>query len=270
MEVGTSCVSTETVDDDKNDHRGSSMISKEMVPCKLMFFFFNGAFGALTPFTSLFYVSSGLTVSSMGLSNGIGNASAMLAGPLWGALIDSSKHRKLIAAILFILITALEMSKPWIFLAVADIRTNNTCHNTTNRSISDDIITLQKGMRFKSVNQYSPDVSNDAYKIPRVSDSDDSSGANISGTMSKSDFNELHKNNSKCKVHTRVANPSSVFHVVLISGIVTSITFSGFVTYLEGVVVNVVYSRNTEMSYGQQKVFAPVGWAVGTFVAGRC
>ena len=167
-------------------------INKEMIPCKLFFFFFEASFGALVPFINLFYVSSGLTAATMGLSNGVGNCCALIAGPLWGALIDSTRYKKTIASFLFLTSTAIEVSKPWIIVSVANA-TVAPANSTVNISRKRDLM------------------------------------------------------------EAVVNNPGTVFYTVMFLGALASIVFAGLVTFIEGLIVNIVFSRE-KVSYGEQKV----------------
>jgi len=66
-----------------------------------------------------------------------------------------------------------------------------------------------------------------------------------------------------------VGNQTQVFIGLMISGILSSIFYSGVMSYTEGTTVKVIYSRKgTKPSYGAQKVLAPIGFAVGSFIAG--
>ena len=67
-----------------------------------------------------------------------------------------------------------------------------------------------------------------------------------------------------------ISNPTPVFVGLLLSGIVSSIFYSGVMSYTEGTTVKVIYSRSgSKPSYGAQKVLAPIGFAVGNFIAGE-
>lgn len=59
-----------------------------------IFWLFNGAFGILAPFTTLYYARLGISGWRLGLLTAIPAITALLTGPLWGSIADSrSAHR---------------------------------------------------------------------------------------------------------------------------------------------------------------------------------
>ena len=63
-------------------------------------------------------------------------------------------------------------------------------------------------------------------------------------------------------------NPIMVLYAVTVNGILASIAIAGLITFMEGAVIKTVFTRKTTYSYGEQKVFGPIGKAIGTFIAG--
>ena len=190
-------------------------INLEMLPCKLAFFFNSASVGSVFPFLNLFYVSSGLTASKAGLCSGIENCFSMIAVPLWGAVIDSTKYHKLLLIILGLATALTKFSKPWVVMFVSKVESSEICfHNSTNVS----------------------------------------------------SFNEI--TNSTCEPTHHLMNPGELFCGLVISGVLSSIFYSGMMSYTEGTTVKVIFTRGTKQSYGAQKLFAPIGFAVGSLLAG--
>lgn len=202
---------TEKVEDEK-----FLCFTKELIPCKLLFFTLDASFSSLFSFLGLYYLSSGLTVTQLGLINGIGSGFSLIAHPLWGGLVDSAiKHRTLLLISLTIGTTVLEFGKPWVVMFFSKTETIYKCigNNTVVHS------------------------------------------AMLNAT-------------ANCTSHAKLLNPDTVFYAAAINGVFSSIVISGLMTYLEGAVIKTVFTRKKEHSYGEQKVFGPIGMALGSFVAG--
>lgn len=65
-----------------------------------------------------------------------------------------------------------------------------------------------------------------------------------------------------------ITNPDTLFYAVVINGVISSFFISGLICFVEGAVIKTVFTRKTPQSYGKQKVFAPIGIALGTFLSG--
>ena len=183
--------------------------SKELLPCKLLFFFADGAIGAFAPFYSLFYKSSGLSAASIGLKSAISGCFCLVLGPAWGAMLDTKNDRVCLSVVLFFGMVLMNSSTPWIIMALPNATHTNNTNTSTIHNFGDE---------------------------------------SYSETLRK--------------------DPHILFCVVVAIGLISDIFSVGFTTYIEGVIVNVVYTRKTKPSYGQQKVFGPIGFAIGSLVTG--
>ena len=67
-----------------------------MIPNKLYYFTFFGAIGCLFPFLAIYFKQLGLTPTEIGLVSAVRPLVGFLSGPLWGALADKYKIRKII------------------------------------------------------------------------------------------------------------------------------------------------------------------------------
>ncbi|XP_064644661.1 major facilitator superfamily domain-containing protein 6-like [Lineus longissimus] len=81
-------------------HKGCSCcknctINRHMFPVKLFYFFFFGARGAVTPYMSIYFKQLGLSPDQIGLVSGMRPIVGFASGPLWGALADRYKIRKM-------------------------------------------------------------------------------------------------------------------------------------------------------------------------------
>ena len=77
---------------------------------------------------------------------------------------------------------------------------------------------------------------------------------------------EEHKKNCTSSVH--LLNPNTLFYAAAVNSVLSSIFFSGLLCYIEGAIIKTVFTRKREHSYGEQKVFGPIGFGLGSFVAG--
>lgn len=188
--------------------------TKELIPCKLLYFTLDAGFSSLFSFLGLYYTTSGLTVAQLGLMNGIGCGFALLAHPLWGAFIDTTiKYRTLVFILLNVSTTILEFGKPWVVIFFS--KTLDDCMG--NKTIVQSV---------------------------------------------------LYSDGTNCTTHRTLLNQNTVFYAASVNCALSSIGVSGLTTYIEGVVVKTVFTRKTEHSYGKQKVFGPIGMAIGSLASG--
>lgn len=71
-----------------------------------------------------------------------------------------------------------------------------------------------------------------------------------------------------CVTQREVTNPNEVFAGLVVGGVLASIFYSGVMSFTEGTTVKVIYSRASKPSYGKQKFFAPIGFAIGSLISG--
>ena len=63
-------------------------------------------------------------------------------------------------------------------------------------------------------------------------------------------------------------NPDTLFYAVCINSLVSTLCFCGAMAYTECVIIKVVFTRSKGYTYGEQKVFGPIGAGLGVFLAG--
>ena len=113
-------------------------INKEMLACKLIFFFHNAGFRCLNSFKGLYYLSFGIGVDMVGLSASIVGISQLAWFPFWGMLIDFiSKSREIFITVVVLLATFSNFSIPWLLQMVAETKRTTICTNATNGTSND-------------------------------------------------------------------------------------------------------------------------------------
>ena len=75
-------------------------IHLDMIPTKIMYFFWGGLIGTFPVYLNPFFVSMGITESKTGVITGTSFAVTSLTGPLWGVLTDYTGHQKVILTII--------------------------------------------------------------------------------------------------------------------------------------------------------------------------
>ena len=120
-------------------------IDREMLSCKLIFFFHNAGFKCLNSFKSLYYLSFGIGIDKVGLSSSIVGISQLLWFPLWGMLIDFiSKRRQTFITVVVLLATFTNFSIPWLLQAIAEHEIITICTNTTNATLRHNSTCISK------------------------------------------------------------------------------------------------------------------------------
>lgn len=200
--------------------RQKCSINNQMLPSKLTYFILDGSMGCITPFINLFYVSNGLTSAQAGLINGIGNCFALIISPIWGAITDSTKHRKRLCIFFCLAYCISTFLKPLVTNMVSVKQKRITCTHNGN-------------------------------------------------TTSSIQFKPVQTSSRTCVTSYVTTNVDDLFYAAVAIGIVASVFYNGILTYCEGTIIKVVYTREKETSYGAQKLFSPIGFAVGNFITGH-
>ncbi|XP_070547026.1 major facilitator superfamily domain-containing protein 6-like [Ptychodera flava] len=70
-------------------------INKRLLPSKLFYFFFFGGLGSVFPYMTIYFKQLGLDPMRIGLLSGIRPFIGFLSGPIWGAVADRYRTRRL-------------------------------------------------------------------------------------------------------------------------------------------------------------------------------
>ncbi|XP_077996978.1 major facilitator superfamily domain-containing protein 6-like [Glandiceps talaboti] len=71
-------------------------INTRLLPSKMFYFFFFGGIGALFPYLTIYFKQLGLDPLRIGLLSGIRPFIGFLSGPIWGAIADKYRKRRLL------------------------------------------------------------------------------------------------------------------------------------------------------------------------------
>lgn len=187
-------------------------LRKDMIPCKLLFFFMDASGSCFWNYLTLFLISIGLTVTQAGAILGLGGGLLLFLGPFWGILIDSIKRNHVpLFMSLSLITTAVHFWCPWFASWVTETEYIVQCqHNSTGLNGSD----------------------------------------------------------SNCTHLAQLANQNMLFVAFLLNAVINTVFMAGLGCYTEGIVMKRVFNGNSDETYGEQKAFGPIGYAIGSFLAG--
>lgn len=144
----------------------------------------------------------------------------------------------------------LECSKPWVITWISKTKIVSTCSNTSllfhalnNSSLIEHDDSLQMGITsllFYDINSNKDNV----FLL-----NNNSSGSN-------------------CTHHVQLLNQKIVFYTAAAHWLLCSSVCAGLITVLETTVLERISSMKRAHSYGEQKVLAPIGSALGSFLSG--
>lgn len=120
---------------EEEDEKKILCFSTEMIPCKLLYLVRDMGFGTFSMFVNLLYIEGGLSVTNVGIMNGVLHLFALFSGPLWGSVIDSLKtHKSRVFVLVFIALgTSIStFSRPFVVRYVGKTAANVSCANTTS------------------------------------------------------------------------------------------------------------------------------------------
>jgi len=206
------------------------LVDVEMIPTKLTFFLTDGYYGSIMPFMNVFYRDVGLTVTQAGIISGISMLVSSFFNPLWSALADATGFRRAVFTIMCIGSAVTVFSMPWVEKAVADIDYSSNYTNT-------------KSYKYFQVPSYNSDMS--------------SHGSVLSSNGSHPTPQPHH-----------LKNRQTLFYVMLCLNTVAWIFFTSVRCYVDGIVTNVVNTAVPTRSYGSQRVFSTLGYALLNFLTG--
>ena len=207
---------------------------KDLIPAKLAYFSFYGFVGITFPYLNAFFVDIGLSVEQAGYINGFRTLFPLVTSPLLGLLADYTKKRKLILEILLILTVLIYFSVPWLAsLFMKEKPSSNT--------VSENVTYANMTHNHKTYTH--PNYTNEDYRI------------------------DILKNMTVMESNKESSN-QQLFAIIFCWGILLGITGFPTIGMIDQIVMQRVSDYEKETSYGIQRLFAPVGYTVGTFLTG--
>ena len=146
--------------------------------------------------------------------------------------------------------TGIEFSKPWVAMLVSRYETVTRCTNeTAPLNFTQDHNTPAVGLTQPMYAIFNPLSTVDITAI--------------------GSFNHTTSNSTQvCHTTTKLINPGVLFYAVAANGLISSFLCAGMMSYTEAAIIKTVFTRKKTYSYGEQKVFGPIGSAVGALMAG--
>lgn len=179
----------------------------------------------------------GLTTSEAGFISGISYISYAISAPIWGTFADQSGHRKIILILICIGYSASVFSLPWI---AGVVRTsiheeqfgNRTYTNLYNRTLA-------------------------------ATNETDSCGNTLGNNSLNSDAAI-----SPCETITLTPFSNNLFYSMFILLFIAKSFLSPLLDFTDAMVINVIKNMETKASYGTQRMFGSLGYAVATLISG--
>ena len=207
---------------------------KELVPAKLTYFLFYAFIGITFPYLNPFFIDIGLSIEQAGYINGFRTLFPLVASPLIGLVADYTKKRKLILETLLILNILIYFSIPWLVSLL-----------------------VQQGPSRNIISENAPYVhitqNNKMYINPNHTNEDYETDILKNITVIKSNMESYNQ---------------KLFVLIFSWGVLLAITGFPAIGMVDQIVMQIVSDFEKETSYGIQRLFAPIGYTVGTFLSG--
>ena len=218
------------------DHKSQSEKTcciKELIPAKLAYFLQYAIMGTALPYFSPFFVDIGLTMEQAGYVNGFRTLFPLVTSPFIGLLTDYTKRRKLVLVTLLIFNVSVFFPAPWLasLLTEGNLTSHAFFENTT--------------------------YINTTYN-KTCSDRNVINGKFTNGTLMDIKINRGHYEKSN----------SGLFALIFCWAVLLATTGYPTIALIDQIVMQLVSQHGNETSYGIQRLFAPIGYTVGTFLAG--
>ena len=207
---------------------------KELVPAKLTYFLFYALIGITFPYLNPFFVDIGLSIEQAGYINGFRTLFPLVASPFIGLVADYTKKRKLILETLLILNILIYSSVPWL---VSLLVQQGPSSNIISGNAAYVHIT-QNNKMYINPNHTSEDYQTNILK---------------NDTVIKSNMESFNQ---------------KLFVLIFSWGILLAVTGFPAIGMVDQIVMQIVSDFEKETSYGIQRLFAPIGYTVGTFLSG--
>ena len=207
---------------------------KDLIPAKLAYFSFYGFVGITFPYLNAFFVDIGLSIEQAGYINGFRTLFPLVTSPLIGLLADYTKKRKLILEILLILTVLTYFSVPWLASLLMKEKPSG--------------ITIFENVTYAN-------LTHNHKTFIHPNDTNEDSRTNI---LKNTTVMESNKGSSN----------QQLFALIFSWGILLGITGFPTIGMIDQIVMQRVSDYEKETSYGIQRLFAPVGYTVGTFLTG--
>ena len=206
---------------------------KDLIPAKLAYFSFYGFIGITFPYLNAFFVDIGLSIEQAGYINGFRTLFPLVTSPLIGLLADYTRKRKLILEILLIVTVLIYFSVPWLASLLIKEKTST--------------ITISENITYANLTR------NHKTYIHR--------------NYTNEDRTDILKNMTVTESNKESSN-QQLFALIFCWGILLGITGFPTIGMIDQIVMQSVSEYEKETSYGIQRLFAPVGYTVGTFLTG--
>ena len=137
-----------------------TVVDKDLLFCKLFYFFFFGAFGSLFPLLAIYFKQLGMSAAQSGVLIGFRPFIEFLSAPFWGGLADKWRRGKemlLFALLCWIVFTlAIAFVKPPAHKCLAFNGTHNILEETLGNRRRRDVISASGFPRGTSTSASSP------------------------------------------------------------------------------------------------------------------
>ena len=207
---------------------------RELIPAKLAYFLQYAVMGITLPYFNPFFVDIGLAMEQAGYVNGFRALFPLATSPLIGLLTDYTKSCKLVLVTLFIFNVSVFFSAPWLASLLTE-------ENLTSDALFENTTCV-----------------NTTYNNKTYSDGNAINGKFTNGTLMNNEINRGHYEKSN----------SGLFALIFNWAVLLAITGYPTIALIDLIVMQLVSQHENQTSYGIQRLFAPIGYTVGTFLAG--
>ncbi|RUS83768.1 hypothetical protein EGW08_008474, partial [Elysia chlorotica] len=245
-----------------------TVVDKDLLFCKLFYFFFFGAFGSLFPLLAIYFKQLGMSAAQSGVLIGFRPFIEFLSAPFWGGLADKWRRGKemlLFALLCWIVFTlAIAFVKPPAHKCLAFNGTHNILeetlsnrrrHSLVPRRFSRKVLSVQNAHLESNIHKeqgrfrrrpYKPDVS----KIANVNSSD------IRGLVFNMHSTVVYKQNEV----------NHAFFILLLLVVIGEFFSAPAITFADSVTLS--FLGDDTQNYGRQRMFGSLGWGLAMFFVG--
>ncbi|XP_041372185.1 major facilitator superfamily domain-containing protein 6-A-like [Gigantopelta aegis] len=265
-----------------------TVVNRDLLVCKLFYFFFFGAFGSLFPLLAIYFKQLGLNASQAGVLMGFRPFIEFLGVPFWGGMADKWKRWK--ELLLFSLFS-------WIVFTLAIAFVQPPAHKCLHSNGTHTVLIAPYSHKIKRGT--SPMEALAQQKIYFTPDDDVASMLESHGPTWGTEENDVGDCSSRCRRgtgraphsldHTKIANANEsdviglvhspystvvykedavqeAFFILLLLVVVGEFFSSPAITFADTVTLTIL-GDDTE-NYGRQRMFGSLGWGLAMFFVG--
>ncbi|XP_050406082.1 major facilitator superfamily domain-containing protein 6 [Patella vulgata] len=259
-----------------------TFVNRDLVVCKLFYFFFFGAFGSLFPLLAIYFKQLGMNASQGGMLIGFRPFIEFLSAPFWGGVADKWKRAK--ELLLFSLIC-------WIVFTLAIAFVHPPAHKCLYTNRTHTVLENPRGRRDTSYlrGTHQPVISHleVPYRYARSAHDDhepeqlvmllpQSAKRGTGESPHRLDHNKIaNANQSDVKglVHSpystvvyREDEVKHVFFILLLLVVIGEFFAAPAITFADAVTLACLGEDMD--NYGRQRMFGSLGWGLSMFFAG--